>query len=81
MAETEKFKAMKRYGARYGRTVKQNFGIIEKEQRKKHPCPYCHANAVRRKAVGIWNCKKCDATFTGRAYTLTSQKTEEAQNG
>lgn len=77
MAETEKIGTIKRFGARYGRTVKYKFGKIELEQRKKHKCPYCSAVKVKRVAVGIWQCRKCDAKFTGKAYSIKKKITFE----
>jgi len=74
MAKQEKAKSTKRFGARYGRTVKERFGAIESEQRKLHKCPYCEKEKVKRLSPGIWQCKKCNAKFTGRAYTITSKK-------
>ncbi|MBR9699476.1 50S ribosomal protein L37ae [Candidatus Woesearchaeota archaeon] len=78
----EKLGSMKRFGSRYGRTARHNFAKIEKEQRKLHKCPYCNKEAVKRIAVGIWKCRKCDVKFTGKAYTPgvkivgSSEKTE-----
>jgi large subunit ribosomal protein L37Ae len=69
MAE-KKSGSTKRFGARYGRTAKDNFGKIEHEQRKLHKCPYCSKVAVKRQAPGIWFCRKCSAKFTGKAYTI-----------
>ncbi len=69
MAEKHE-KAIKRFGVRYGRTVKRKLGAIEAQQRKKHRCPYCRYTQVRRQAAGIWRCAKCEATFTSRAYTV-----------
>ena len=66
--------SIKRFGARYGRTVKLKLAKIEKEQRKKHKCPYCNSMQVKRVAVGIWFCKKCKAKFTGKAYTLAKEE-------
>ena len=60
----------KRFGARYGRKTREKFSQVEAVQRGKHKCPYCQKVAVKRLAVGIWNCNKCQATFTGKAYTL-----------
>jgi len=60
----------KRFGARYGRKTKTKFAKIEKQQRAKHKCPYCNKEGVRRVAMGIWNCTKCEAKFAGKAYTL-----------
>ena len=83
MAE-EKLGSIKRFGARYGRTVKYNFGKIEKLQRQTYACPYCAKQQVKRVAAGIWRCMKCASTFTGKAYTLSSPlppMAKEATNG
>ena len=73
--------SVKRFGARYGRKLKLKFSTIEAEQRKLHKCPYCSKIAVKRVAVGIWKCKKCNAKFTGKAYSIskkiTSKEAEE----
>lgn len=66
---------MKRFGARYGRTVKHKLSKIEAELRKKHKCPFCHNLTAKRVAVGIWNCKKCGAKFTGKAYSVSKKIT------
>lgn len=80
MVEIEKYKAVKRFGARYGRKLKERFGKIDMEQRKKQKCPYCSAVKVKRIAVGIWKCEKCNAKFTGKAYSVTKKiKFEEEQ--
>ena len=65
--------SVKRFGARYGRKLKVKFSKIETEQRKLHKCPYCNKTAVKRIAVGIWNCKKCSAKFTGKAYSVSKK--------
>lgn len=70
MATKEKLGSVKRFGPRYGRKPKEKFAKIEKEQRKLHKCPYCNAIKVKRVAVGIWHCRKCDAKFTGKAYSV-----------
>ena len=68
----------KRFGVRYGRTVKHKFAKIEKEQKAKKECPYCSKQKIRRISYGIWTCEKCNSTFTGRAYTI-GKKTNIAQ--
>jgi len=70
MVETEKFDSAKKFGVRYGRRLKERFSKIETEQRKKHKCPYCSAIKVKRLALGIWECRKCGAKFTGKAYSI-----------
>lgn len=62
--------AGKTYGSRYGKKLREKHGAITKEQRKRHVCPYCHYEKARRKSAGIWECTKCSAVFTGRAYTV-----------
>lgn len=61
---------VKRYGVRYGRTVKHNVAKIEKLQRHPQKCPYCNKLSVSRLSVGIWFCNKCKNKFTGNAYFL-----------
>ncbi len=70
----EVYKSTKKFGTRYGRKLKERFGKVESEQRKKHTCPYCRKQSVKRVAVGIWNCNKCDKKFTGRAYSVATKK-------
>ena len=65
--------SVKRFGARYGRKPKIRFSKIETEQRKLHKCPYCSRTAVKRIAVGIWKCRKCNVKFTGKAYSVTKK--------
>jgi len=77
----DKLSSRKRFGARYGRTVKHNFAKIEQEHRKLHKCPYCAKVAVKRMALGIWYCKKCKAKFTGRAHTIKATQLAEEENG
>jgi large subunit ribosomal protein L37Ae len=70
MEKVEKLGSAKRFGARYGSKPKHKFAKIEKEQRKKHRCPYCNNFKVKRVAVGIWHCRKCNSKFTGKAYSV-----------
>lgn len=73
MALTKELSSIKRFGARYGRTVKHKFAKIERQQRQKYKCPYCNYLKVRRVAAGIWQCGKCNAKFTGKAYTISKK--------
>jgi large subunit ribosomal protein L37Ae len=60
----------KRFGPRYGRRTKLQFGNIEEVQRSRQKCPYCKKMKVKRLSTGIWHCLKCDAKFTGKAYSI-----------
>jgi large subunit ribosomal protein L37Ae len=85
MAEEANISSTRRFGPRYGRKVRKRFGTIESEQRKLHKCPYCNAVKVKRISLGIWNCKKCGAKFSGKAYSvrrkvsLGEEETEEPE--
>ena len=58
----------KRFGVRYGRTTKYKLAKIEKEQKKPQPCPYCDRLKAKRVFAGVYECRKCNAKFTSRAY-------------
>jgi len=60
----------KRFGARYGRTIRAKINLVEAKQKKIYDCPYCKEKKVKRIFVGVWGCKKCGAKFTGRAYEV-----------
>lgn len=70
---TKKLKSTARYGARYGKRLKAKLLSVEAEQKKKQVCPYCMRDTAKRLAPGIWQCRKCDAKFTGAAYTVKKQ--------
>ncbi|OYT41940.1 50S ribosomal protein L37ae [Candidatus Pacearchaeota archaeon ex4484_26] len=58
----------KRFGARYGSTIKKRVAKIEAKQRRKHKCPFCGKFAVKRLSAGIFQCTRCKKKFTGKAY-------------
>lgn len=60
--------AAKRYGARYGPRIKNKVVEIELSSRGWHKCPYCSREQVKRVVAGIFECRKCDKRFTGKAY-------------
>ena len=74
MAKKVKLGSTKRYGTRYGRRNKDKVAALEKQHRGRHKCPYCNYVKVIRLAKGIWNCEKCGARFTGKAYTYDIAK-------
>ncbi len=57
-----------RFGVRYGRKVRKLVANIEERMRQGYKCPKCGQMTIRRTDTGIWNCKKCDHTFTGGTY-------------
>ena len=69
MAEKRK-ESTKRFGARYGRHLKEKAAEIEKGFRCRNKCPYCRKKNVKKMAIGIWFCRACKTKFTGKAYSI-----------
>jgi len=57
-----------RFGARYGRKIRENFRKIEEKVRAKQKCPQCGKAALKRVSNGIWECSKCGTKMAGGAY-------------
>ena len=69
---TKKVGSAGRFGPRYGVKIRRRIAEIEGQGRGRHDCPKCKAHSVTRKATGIWNCRRCGATFASSAYNLTT---------
>ena len=73
---TQKAGATARYGPRYGVSVRRRAGSAIAKKSRKYTCPNCLYPKVRRKAAGIWECKKCQHVFSGgvwEPYTRASE--------
>jgi len=66
--KTKKLGAAAKFGARYGKSVKDNYLSIEKLKHVEWQCPSCMKKSVKRQSAGIWQCTKCGHKFTGKAY-------------
>lgn len=66
MGRTKKVGIAGKYGTRYGTKMRAN--IIKVGAQKKHTCPDCKKEGVKRVSAGIWECKKCGLKFAGKAY-------------
>lgn len=44
---------------------------MEVTQHARYVCTFCGKNTVKRKAVGIWDCKGCGKSVAGGAYTVS----------
>lgn len=64
-------KSTKRFGSRYGVTIRNKFGKIEAAQHSMYDCPACRAKRVKRLVAGIWQCKKCGHKVAGKCYSLS----------
>jgi len=70
MSKTKKVASAGRFGARYGKRIRESVIEIEKKQRQKQKCPHCTKLTAKRVAKGLWACKNCGKRFTGGAYYL-----------
>ena len=68
MARTKKVGSTGRFGARYGAKLRRRVLDIEKKRNEPTRCPACATRALKRQAVGLWKCSKCDLLFAGGAY-------------
>jgi len=75
-SHTKKVGSLGRYGPRIGRKLRNEIRKIENIS-KRNRCPYC-GGKVRKKAVGIFECKSCSKRFTGGAYLTINEKVVKA---
>jgi len=68
--KSKKSKSAGRFGARYGKKIRDKLVKVESKQRKKQICPFCKKPGVKRLSKGIWYCKKCNKKFAGGTYYL-----------
>ncbi len=68
--KSKKTKSAGRFGARYGKSVRDKLVQVETHQRKKQKCPFCEKMSAKRVANGIWECSKCKKRFASNTYSL-----------
>ncbi len=73
---TQKAGATARFGARYGVSVRRRAGKALAKKSRSYTCPNCQYPKVRRKAAGIWKCKKCEHTFSGGVWEPFTRATD-----
>ncbi len=76
---TKKVSSAGRFQARYGVRARSRVRDVEKQQKKKHACPKCGKDAVKRKGTSIWECGKCGYTFAGGAYIPKTPQRVDAE--
>ncbi|VEL31603.1 unnamed protein product [Protopolystoma xenopodis] len=65
---TKKVGIVGKYGTRYGASLRKTIKKIEVSQHAKYCCNFCGKTALKRKAVGIWECRGCRKVVAGGAY-------------
>lgn len=68
--KSKKSKSAGRFGARYGKKIRDRLVKVEVKQRKKQLCPLCKRTGAKRLSKGIWQCSKCDKKFAAGTYYL-----------
>ncbi|CAI9728267.1 ribosomal L37a [Octopus vulgaris] len=69
---TKKVGICGKYGTRYGASLRKTVKKMEVSQHAKYTCKFCGKDAVKRKAVGIWNCKSCRKIVAGGAWSYST---------
>ncbi|XP_075258378.1 large ribosomal subunit protein eL43-like [Convolutriloba macropyga] len=77
---TKKVGIVGKYGTRYGASLRKTIKKIEISQRAKYTCTFCGRDAMRRKVVGVWDCKRCNKKVAGGAYTVRTKAAETARS-
>ncbi len=71
---TKKVGAAGKFGARYGKKLRDNYAKIHASSKKKYNCPVCaREKAVRRLSFGVWECKNCKTKFASGAYEFRGE--------
>ena len=63
-----KLKGHGRFGSRYGKKIRDRLILVRRKEAASYICPKCSRKAVRKRAAGIWECRKCGAKFASSAY-------------
>ena len=79
MVRRKEVSTVGRLGVRYGKRVRERLSEVEAGLRRKHYCQNCGFTMVRRVSVGVWKCRKCGFTFTGAAYSPSSELGDAAK--
>ncbi|MFH1326751.1 MAG: 50S ribosomal protein L37ae [archaeon] len=66
----KKSKSAGRFGARYGKKIRNKLVKVEEKQRQKQKCPFCNKLGVKRLSKGIWKCPKCDKKFASSTFYI-----------
>ncbi|CAH8826752.1 unnamed protein product [Trichobilharzia szidati] len=69
---TKKVGIVGKYGVRYGASLRKTIKKLEVSQHSKYNCHFCGKDSLKRKAVGIWECKACKKVLAGGAYVCST---------
>ncbi|MFC2142998.1 hypothetical protein ACFLQN_01220 [Candidatus Aenigmatarchaeota archaeon] len=52
----------------YGKKVREKVRKVEITKKRKYKCPTCSRRTIKRKSMGVWECRKCKAKFASGSY-------------
>ena len=70
--KTKKVGVVRKYGTRYGASLRKQVKKIDISQHARYTCTFCGKDSVKREATGIWNCKACRKKIAGGAFVLST---------
>ncbi len=77
--KTRKVGIAGKFGARYGSVVRERWKRLTDQQKGIQKCPKCESRIRNmRKEVGVWECKRCGAKFTGGAWAPTTDRGKQS---
>jgi large subunit ribosomal protein L37Ae len=69
---TKKVGIMGKYGTRYGAALKKMAKKLNESTSATYVCPFCGKDAIRRVAVSVWKCRRCNKILAGGAWQLAT---------
>ncbi len=66
--KTKKVHIAGKFGARYGKKIKDTYKSVMKKQKALYHCPKCGKKKVKRVGYALWECQACGYKFAGGAY-------------
>lgn len=80
LAKTKKVGISGRFGARFGGQIRSAWRDIMEKQKGIQKCPKCETkNRNTRVSIGVWQCRRCGAKYTGGAWDSTTPRGKEGQ--
>jgi large subunit ribosomal protein L37Ae len=80
MAKLKKMGIAGRFGPRYGTSIRNRWRDVMVKQKSEQKCPKCFTKIKNMRAfVGVWECKKCGAKFTGGAWISESVRGKDSK--
>ena len=69
---TKKLGIMGKFGTRYGAALKKMAKKLCESTAATYVCPFCGKDAIRRVAVSVWRCRRCEKILAGGAWQLST---------